>query len=61
LEIEGVFPDIDADEIRKKRMLIGGCGYRQSLGFGINALENEIISEVGVDANRLTSQPHPEP
>lgn len=46
LQVEGVFPDVNANDrnVRKKRVLIRSCGYRQSLGFRIDALANERVT-----------------
>jgi len=44
LEIEGVFPNVDANKrcMGKKGILIGGSCYHQSFSSGINTLANEI-------------------
>jgi hypothetical protein len=41
-----MLPDVNADDghMRKKRVLIGGCGYRQGLAFGIDTLENGVMN-----------------
>lgn len=59
-----MLPYIDANEghIRKKWVLIGGCGYRQSLVFGINTLVSGMVNiKADADGIELTSQPQPDP
>ena len=58
-----MFPNIDANEghMRKKRVLIGGCSYRQSLVLGNTLMSGMVNVKVDVKWNRLTSQPQPDP
>ena len=63
LEVEGVLPDVDADEgdVAEERVLVRGGGELDALGGGVVALQEGEYGDRSAGARTRTSQPQPEP